>query len=92
MAGVGRWRRMLTTLSGSAYVPIEGDSRKKRAQSDMADESEASKRPLDMLRARIETRAVFDLVGGLERGALVCASQSVGLNGKGTSLPRFAYP
>ena len=30
-----------------------------------------SKRPLDMMRTRVETEAVFDLIGRLERGALV---------------------
>jgi hypothetical protein len=30
-----------------------------------------SKRPLDMLRTRVETEAVFDLIGRLERGVLV---------------------
>jgi putative toxin-antitoxin system antitoxin component (TIGR02293 family) len=30
-----------------------------------------SKRPLDMMGTRVETRAVFDLIGRLERGALV---------------------
>jgi len=30
-----------------------------------------SKRPLDMLRTRVETRAVVDLIGRLERGVLV---------------------
>ena len=29
-----------------------------------------SKRPLDMLRTRVETRAVFDLIGRLERGVV----------------------
>jgi putative toxin-antitoxin system antitoxin component (TIGR02293 family) len=29
------------------------------------------KRPLDMMRTRVETMAVFDLIGRLERGALV---------------------
>lgn len=31
-----------------------------------------SKRPLDMLRTRVEARAIFDLIGGLGRGVLVC--------------------
>ena len=30
-----------------------------------------SKRPLDMMRTRVETKAVFDLIGRLERGVLV---------------------
>ncbi|WP_328590095.1 antitoxin Xre/MbcA/ParS toxin-binding domain-containing protein [Pseudomonas ogarae] len=30
-----------------------------------------SKRPLDMMRTRMETKAVFDLLGKLERGVLV---------------------
>jgi putative toxin-antitoxin system antitoxin component (TIGR02293 family) len=30
-----------------------------------------SKRPLDMLRARVETRAFVDLIGRLESGVLV---------------------
>lgn len=30
-----------------------------------------SKRPLEMLRTRVEARAVFDLIGGLGRGVLV---------------------
>lgn len=30
-----------------------------------------SKRPLEMLRTRVETRAVVDLIGRLERGVLV---------------------
>ncbi|WP_032835913.1 antitoxin Xre-like helix-turn-helix domain-containing protein [Pseudomonas sp. GM50] len=30
-----------------------------------------SKRPLDMLRTRVETRAAFDLIGRLEKGVLV---------------------
>jgi putative toxin-antitoxin system antitoxin component (TIGR02293 family) len=30
-----------------------------------------SKRPLEMMATRIETQAVFDLIGRLERGALV---------------------
>lgn len=30
-----------------------------------------SKRPLDMMTTRVETKAVFDLLGRLERGVLV---------------------
>ena len=30
-----------------------------------------SKRPLDMLGTRVETKAVFDLIGKLEKGVLV---------------------
>ncbi|MNQ16523.1 hypothetical protein D3C85_295240 [compost metagenome] len=30
-----------------------------------------SKRPLEMIRTRVETKAVFDLIGRLERGVLV---------------------
>ena len=30
-----------------------------------------SKRPLDMMRTRVETKAVFNLIGRLERGVLV---------------------
>ncbi|MNQ79966.1 hypothetical protein D3C85_949280 [compost metagenome] len=30
-----------------------------------------SKRPIDMLRTRVETKAVFDLIGQLEKGMLV---------------------
>lgn len=30
-----------------------------------------SKRPLDMMRTRVETKAIFDLIGRLERGVLV---------------------
>ncbi|WP_256590825.1 MULTISPECIES: antitoxin Xre/MbcA/ParS toxin-binding domain-containing protein [unclassified Pseudomonas] len=30
-----------------------------------------SKRPLDMMRTRVETKAVFDLIGQLEKGVLV---------------------
>ncbi|MNP73099.1 hypothetical protein D3C76_1697680 [compost metagenome] len=30
-----------------------------------------SKRPIDLLRTRVETKAVFDLIGQLERGVLV---------------------
>ena len=30
-----------------------------------------SKLPLDMMRTRVETKAIFDLIGQLERGVLV---------------------